>query len=181
MFIYNFKFDKRKIKKYTIILGFILASIIIIFLCYRAFKNTYIFKVDDEINSKDVNEITSENYTNVLKSVHDDLETYTGQKVKITGFIYRVFDFNSNQFVIARNMIISSDFQAVVVGFLCESNEACNYSDGQWIEIEGEIIKGNYHGEVPVIKVNKIIPVNIPEDMYVYPPDENYIPTAVIY
>lgn len=181
MFVYNFKFDKRKIKKYAIILSFIFACIIIVFLCYKAFSNTYVFKVDDEIATKDINEISSQNYTNVLKSVHDDLDSYVGQKVKITGFVYRVFDFNSNQFVLARNMIISSDLQAVVVGFLCESNEACNYSDGQWIEIEGEITKGNYHGEIPVIKITKINCTQIPKDEYVYPPDGNYIPTSVIY
>lgn len=181
MFVYNLKFDKQKIKKYLIISAFVLVALLIIFVCYKTISNTYVFKVDDELSAGDINEITSLNYTNVLKTVHDDIDTYVGQKVKITGFVYRIFDFNSNQFVLARNMIISSDYQAVVVGFLCESNEACNYSDGQWIEIEGEVLKGNYHGEIPIIKVKKINPVEIPEDEYVYPPDENYIPTSTIY
>ena len=32
-----------------------------------------------------------------------------------------MYDFNNEQFVLARDMIVSSDFQTVVVGFLCHS------------------------------------------------------------
>lgn len=181
MFVYNFKVDKQKIKKYGIICGIVIAAIIIIIVCYNMLSNNYIFKVNDEIAQKDVNEISAQNYANVLKSVHDNLDTYVGQKIKFTGYVYRVYDFNSNQFVLARNMIISSDFQTVVVGFLCESHETCNYENGTWIEIEGEITKGNYHGEIPVIKVTKINNADKPSDEYVYPPDDTYIPTSVIY
>ena len=74
-------------------------------------------------------------------------------------------------------MIISSDFQTVVVGFLCESKEIKKFKDSSWIEIEGEITKGNYHGEIPVIKINTIKECDKPNDEYVYPPDESYIPT----
>lgn len=181
MFVYNLKLDKPKIKKYGIIGGIVVASVVLILIAYNALSSNFVFKVDDDITPKDVNEISAQNYTNILKSVHDDLNTYVGQKIKFTGYVYRVYDFNSNQFVLARNMVISSDFQTVVVGFLCESHETCNYENNTWIEIEGEITKGNYHGEAPVIKVTKIKNTDKPSDEYVYPPDDNYIPTAAIY
>ena len=68
--------------------------------------------------------------------------------------------------------------QAVVVGFLCYLNGAEKYEDGSWVEIEGVISKGEYHGEIPIIKITNIKEVNTPSDEYVYPPDENYIPTS---
>lgn len=62
-------------------------------------------------------ELNSSNYTNVLKNVHDNLDLYVGQNIKFTGFVYRLYDFSEDQFVLGRNMIISSDYKAVVVGF----------------------------------------------------------------
>lgn len=74
-------------------------------------------------------------------------------------------------------MIVSSDYQAVVVGFLCELSNAKEYKDGSWIEVEGKIEKGNYHGEIPVIRIEKIKETKAPSDEYVYPPDDTYVPT----
>ena len=68
-------------------------------------------------------------------------------------------------------MVISSDFQTVIVGFLCESSEVKDFSDSCWVEIEGEIIKGDYHGEIPIIKITTIKEIATPSDEFVYPPD----------
>ena len=56
------------------------------------------------------------------KAVHDNLDNYIGQQISFSGYVYRISDFESNQFVLARNMIISSDFQTLIVGFLCNSS-----------------------------------------------------------
>ena len=94
--------------------------------------------------------------------------------------MYRVLDLKENQFVLARDMIISSDYQSVIVGFLCEYDKAKDFQDNTWIEITGEITKGNYHGDMPIVKITNITKVDKPNDEYVYPPDENYIPTSGI-
>lgn len=75
-------------------------------------------------------------------------------------------------------MIINSNSQTVVVGFLCELDNAKDFSDDTWVNVSGEIIKGNYHGDMPIIKVTSIDCVDRPSEEYVYPPDESYIPTA---
>jgi len=181
MFVYNLKVDKKKIKKYGLIALIMLLATIIIMFFFTKLNNNYIFKVNDEILEKDVNELNTQNYTNILKSVHDNPDNYLGQKIKFSGYIYKVYDFNSNQFVLARNMVISSDFQTVVVGFLCESHETCNYENDTWVEIIGEITKGEYHGDIPVIKISNIKKIDKPSDEYVYPPDNNYLPTVAIY
>lgn len=120
------------------------------------------------------------NYTNVLQNVHNDIDKYVGQKIKFTGYVYRMYDFTDEQFVLARNMIVSSDFQTVVVGFLCHSKVASNFEIGTWVEVEGTITKGNYYGEIPVIEIENINAVAEPTNEYVYPPDDSFVTTSTV-
>ena len=178
MFIYNLKLNGTKISKVFFITLLTIILILCLFIIYKIFGNSIGFsKVNDNIVSKEFNELSNKNYTNVLNEVHNNLSLYEGQKIKYTGFVYRVYDFSEEQFVLGRNMIISSDFQTVVVGFLCHSNIAKDFQDSSWVEIEGTITKGSYHGEIPVIEVTNIKQVDKPNDEYVYPPDDSYIPT----
>lgn len=85
-----------------------------------------------------------------------------------------------NEFVLARDMLINSDSQSVVVGFLCTSDNAKNFKNGTWVNVSGSIVKGYYHNQIPVIEINQIEETKKPEDAFVYPPDGTYIPTSVI-
>ncbi len=179
MFIYNIKLSGTKIFK----LIFIIIIAFVILLCgivgYRLYKAS--IKVNDDINCNDVTELTNKNYATILQAVHNDVDSYVGQKIKFSGFIYRVYDLDKEQFVLGRNMIISSDFQTVVVGFLCHYKDAISYRDSTWVEIEGRISKGIYHGSnMPILEITSIKEVEKPNDEYVYPPDEDYIPTSYI-
>lgn len=116
----------------------------------------------------------------MLKNVHENLNDYIGQKIKFTGYVYRLYDFSDEQFVLARNMIISSDFQTVVVGFLCHSITASNFQDNTWVEMTGTITKGDYYGEIPIIEVEEMKQVNAPSEEYVYPPDSSFVPTSTV-
>lgn len=129
-------------------------------------------------NSDDVYQIDSNNYTNVLKAVHDDLSTYVGQKINFSGYVYRVYDLKDTEFVLARDMVVSSDFQTLVVGFLCSSNNSSSFKDGTWVNVTGKITKGYYHGDIPVIEIENIEEIQKPKDTFVYPPDDFYIPTS---
>lgn len=179
MFIYNFKVDGNKLGK--IFLGILLVIVLIIttIVCYRILGNNF-FKTNDTIKTDEVQELSVNNYTNVLKAVHDNIDNYVGQRIKFSGYVYRMNDFTQTQFVLARDMIISSDFQTVVVGFLCEYEDAIKYEDNCWIEIEGEITKGNYHGDMPIIKIEKIQKIEKPSDEYVYPPDDSFVTTSTV-
>ena len=103
-----------------------------------------------------------------------------GKKIHFTGYVYRVFDLDESQFVLARNMIISSDNKAVVVGFLCEYENSKELENNSWVEITGIIAKGNYHGELPIIEIKSLNYVDCPTDEFVYPPDNSFIPTNSI-
>lgn len=177
MFIYNFKINGSKIYKYFlfIIIGLLLIISCIIFI--NLFKGAKEENNSSCIKNDSVSSISPKNYTNVLKSVHENIENYIDLKIRFSGYVYRVSDLNENQFILARDMIISSDLKTLVVGFLCEYNNIKEYDNNTWIEITGIIKKGQYHGDMPIIMVQEIKRIDKPKEEYVYPPDENYIPT----
>lgn len=180
MYIYNLKLNGSNLFKFLlaiIVLIVICLCIIIGYKLYNATTNT----LNDNIMSKDIINLTAQNYSTILQTVHDDIDTYIGQKIRFSGFVYRVYDLNQEQFVLGRNMIISSDFQTVVVGFLCHYKDSVKFRDNSWVELEGKIIKGSYHGsDMPILEVTFIEEIEKPNDEYVYPPDDNYIPTSAI-
>lgn len=128
MFIYNFKFNLNFLLKMCLIMLLLIVLSLVVFSLYK------LFYVNNSLNNS-IYALTSENYTNVLKAVHNDLDTYVGQQISFSGYVYRVSDFENSQFVLARNMVISSDFQTLVVGFLCNSSSASLYADGTWVHI----------------------------------------------
>lgn len=181
MFIFNVKVNGSKIFK--IFFSFVIIFMIFI-LCFVFYKvvsgSNNSFSVSDSIDGSGVCKISAKNYTNILKTVHENIDAYVGKKINFTGYVYRVSDLQDNQFVLARNMIINSNSQSVVVGFLCEYDNAKNFENDTWVEITGEIIKGSYHGDMPIVKITDIKVVNTPKEEYVYPPDDSYIPTSGI-
>ena len=180
MFVYNVKFNVKKLVKVLFVIIAIAISLYFVISAYKIYNNS--FKVKDEINEQNVMYLTAENYTNILKAVHDDPESYIGKKICFTGYVYRLIDFKDTEFVLARDMIISSDMQTLIVGFLCDSKDAKNFENQSWVEITGEITLGEYHGNIPIIKVKEINQIDKPkDDIYVYPPDDTYVPTSAIF
>lgn len=178
MFVCNFKLNKNLFLKIFFFIIFFIAIAIIGFTAFKIFNPT---SVNDNLPSSNITNISSDNYTNVLKTVHENLDEYIGQKISFSGYVYRVYDFNSNQFVLARNMIVTSDKQTLVVGFLCDYNKASDFKDNTWVTITGKITKGDYHGDIPIIEITDIKQCDKPADEFVNPPDDTYIPTSVLF
>lgn len=179
MFVFNVKVSGTKLFR----VFFIIVTIIILTLfsigIYKIFnKSNREFTISDSIKKDSIVNINSLNYTNILKAVHEDIDSYVGTKIHYIGYVYKLVDFSDTQFVLARDMVISSDYQSVIVGFLCEYEDISDYKDGTWVEITGEIAKGEYRGDMPIVKINKLQVTSKPNDEFVYPPDDNYIPTS---
>lgn len=152
MKIINIKFNFKLLVITLFLIIFILSAIFLI----QTFKTSYIVMND-------------ENYTSILKEVHDNIDNYIDKKIISTGYIFRASDFNNTQFVVARDMLISeNDYK--IVGFLCEFNEIDNYENNIWVEISGTIKLKDYHGPMPVIEVTNIKRITTPNETFVYPP-----------
>ena len=179
MFIYNIKLDGKNLVKTVFIILSIIITIFFLYSTYKIVEES--FKVQDEIPVPEVQILTTENYTNVLKVVHENLEDYLGIQISFTGYIYRLNDFAENQFVLARDMILS-ETESFIVGFLCEYPNAIDFPGGIWVEVTGEITKGYYHGDIPLLQISEMKQIETPtEDIYVSPPDDAYIPTSVLF
>lgn len=181
MFVFNLSLNKNKIAKIVLIVSCILVLGILVFACIKVFSKSSTFSINDEMEAPNVVQLNSSNYTNTLKTVHENLDSYVGQTINVSGYIYKLYDFKDNEFVIARDMVVSSDFKTLVVGFLCNYKNISDFEENTWVNITGKITKGNYHGEIPVIEVTKIEKVEKPSDEYVYPPDDFYIPTSALF
>ena len=178
MFVYNVKINCSKVFKIFFAVVIILIICILGVVLFRIFSGAN--KASSCMPQNDVSEISAKNYTNVLKTVHENIDNYVGMKIRFTGYIYRVSDLNDNQFVLARDMIISSNSQFLVVGFLCEYKNAKDFPDDTWVTVTGEIQKGDYHGDIPILMITDISESQKPSEEYVYPPDESYIPTSSV-
>ena len=179
MFVYNLKVNGTVIFR-CIIVSIIIISLIVFSISIYNFYYKSKFILNDNLPSNSVANIDTNQYTNILKQVYDDIDTYVGQSINFTGYVYKLCDFKESEFVLARDMVINSDSQTVVVGFLCSYDNAKNFKEGTWVNVTGTIIKGYFHDEIPVIDITKMEKTQEPEDSYVYPPDGTYIPTAVI-
>ena len=180
MFIYNLKINSGIALKTIIVVLSIFMLIVFGISLYRIFFSSGKFEVNDRLIVNEIMEIKPENYTNILKTVHDDLDSYVGAKIKFVGYVYRVIDFKDNQFVLARDMLINEELtQSVVVGFLSEYKDTSKFKDGEWVELTGVLEKGNYHNkEIPIIKVIEMEQTTKPENPFVMPPSDTYIPTS---
>lgn len=180
MFVYNLKLNGTKLFR-IIIITIIIISLLILSLSIYNFYYKSNFTLDDGLPMNSVANIEANQYTNILKEVYENLDTYIGQSINFTGYVYKLYDLKDTEFVLARDMLINSDSQTVVVGFLCSYDKAKDFKEGTWVNVTGKIIKGYYHNEIPVIDITKIEKTDKPEDMYVYPPNNAYIPTAIIF
>ena len=180
MFICNVKVNgKLWFKIIMIVMALIVLGIFAISVYKLLFAENGLFKVSDEVQHSNITEIQPNDYTNILKAVHDDIDSYINKEIKFSGYVYRVIDFSENQFVLARNMVIDSQYY--VVGFLCEYSKIKDFEDGTWVEITGTITKGKYHNhDIPITKINQLNEVQRPENDFVLPPSNTYIPTSAI-
>lgn len=180
MFVCNVKVNgKLCFKIIMIIMGIIVLAIFGLSVYKLFLAQEEVINTNDEMRHSDITEITANDYTNILKAVHENIDSYVGKEIKFSGYVYRVIDFSDNQFVLARDMILDS--QSYVVGFLSEYDKIRDFEDGSWVEITGTITKGKYHNQaIPIIKINNINRIEKPQDEFVLPPQSTYIPTSAI-
>lgn len=180
MFICNVKVNgKLWFKIIMIVMALVVLAIFTLSIYKLYLAQNEEIRINDELRHSNVTEILPNDYTNILKAVHENLDSYLGKQIKFSGYIYRVIDFTENQFVLARDMLIDS--QSYVVGFLAEYDKIKDFEDCSWVELTGTISKGNYHNRIiPIIKVTRLEKIEKPADEFVLPPSDTYIPTSAI-
>lgn len=138
MFVCNLKINKKKFVFIFIALILIFATLLI----FLSFNRIFFSEPQNTVAESNAFNITSDNYTNFLRDCHENIDKYVGTSVTITGYVYRMPDFNDIQFVIARTMLINSNNKAVVVGILAESDKIKDFKNSTWVTCKRNYKKG---------------------------------------
>ncbi|GGP08671.1 TIGR03943 family putative permease subunit [Oceanobacillus neutriphilus] len=124
----------------------------------------------EKLTTSDIIQMNDNIYASYYSRITEDPASYIGKKIKVSGFFYKEDGFEENQFVLARFLMTHCVADTSVIGMLVEFNEANDYQEDTWLEIEGEINVTNYNGHVmPFIKVDKLKVIDEPSEPYVYP------------
>ena len=162
MFVINFKLNFKKILIICLTIS-VVAAILIEFISSGSnLESTTTLKNDD---SKYDYILTDENYIQILKEVHENIQGSINKTIKLSGFVFRMDDFKENIFVCGRNTIVNGE--DTVAGFMCDSTDASKLNDSEWIEITGVIKEGTYNSTMPIIKVGSIKKITAPANTFV--------------
>ena len=158
MFVCNLKLNFKKI--------LIITAVIIVMVAL-------FFEISDMLKNKSDHSfdyvLDTENFTEILKTVHDNINENIGKTIKLSGFVFRLPDFKANYFVCGRNMLL--DEEEKIVGFLCTYTQDIELKDNEWVEITGTIIKGYYMTDMPIIQITNINKITAPANTFVKTPD----------
>jgi len=114
--------------------------------------------------------VDEQNFLNWLYILYRDAEEYRGTEIEITGFVFRDEEFEQNQFVLARFIMVCCIADMQLAGLMCRYEGAQELQTDEWVRILGHIEEETFLGEkIPVIIPEEIIPAEKPEIPYIYP------------
>lgn len=126
------------------------------------------------VTDKDLLEVDSSNFYDVLEGLSHNPDQYKGKKINISGFIYKESSFDRNQFVIARMAVACCAADTQIVGLMCNYNNAYKLKENQWVRATGYIdtISISINGiedKIPLLVLETIKEIEEPKDKYIYP------------
>ena len=92
-----------------------------------------------------------------------------GLPVKVIGFVYREAGMEATQFMVARFTLSCCVADALAIGLPVELDNAAEFADGIWVQIEGELQAGQFRGDLmPTIRPTSIEEIEAPKNPYLY-------------
>ncbi|MDN4494917.1 TIGR03943 family putative permease subunit [Ureibacillus aquaedulcis] len=115
-------------------------------------------------------QMTEDMFSTYYGEINDNLESYVGKTIKMSGFVFKEEGLTGNQLVISRFLITHCVADASIIGFLTEFTGAVTIQEDAWVEIEGVLEVGNYNGyDLPLLKATSLNVVEEPSEPYIYP------------
>lgn len=109
-------------------------------------------------------------FASYYQQINENITSFIGKKMTISGFVYREEGMRSNQLVLSRFYMYHCVADASIIGLLSEFEEASTFPEDTWLELEGTIDITTYNGyEIPILKAEKWNVSEAPDDPYVYP------------
>lgn len=112
--------------------------------------------------------VDNKNYTNIMTIIEQNIDSFKGRPIEITGFVYRDKNMSNNEIVTARFVITCCIADASVYGLLTRGH-VTNLKKDTWIKVSGTL--GNavrQNRKLPVLNVKQVSAIPQPEHPYVY-------------
>lgn len=128
---------------------------------------------DQEMKKLEESEMIQMNdgiYSSYVEAMNMNPKDFEGRKIKVRGFVYKEEGLEENQLVLSRFLITHCIADASIAGLIAEFNQASEYEQDTWLEIEGILEVTTYNGiELPLIKAKKWTVIKEPDEPYIYP------------
>ncbi|MCQ6275845.1 TIGR03943 family protein [Bacillus sp. V3B] len=123
-----------------------------------------------KLDELEVIQMKEDIFASYYQTISNDPKDFQGRKVKVSGFVYKEEGIGANQLVISRFIITHCIADASIIGLLTEFEQASEYQQDTWLEIEGTIDVTSFNGvELPLIKAAKWKVIEEPTEPYIYP------------
>ena len=165
MYILNIKMNYFKAICCLVVLGLFLFGVI------HLLSTDKLVLTSSPLENYDFN-VNEDNFVSTLEKIHNSIDENVGKTIKVQGFYYTLADFDKNFFICGRFMVDGNATK--VAGFMSMYDGTISLEENEWIEVTGKIIKGNYNGEIPVIKVDTITKIPAPANMYIEQKNSNH-------
>lgn len=114
--------------------------------------------------------VSDDNFVDLIGQIYENPQKFVGKDISVLGFVVRDSDFSPQQIGIVRYVVTCCTADAMPCGLLCEYENAANFKDGTWLEINGTIDMVQMRNtEFAQIKIKSAQAVNEPQMPYVYP------------
>jgi uncharacterized repeat protein (TIGR03943 family) len=92
-----------------------------------------------------------------------------GQQAHVVGFVYRDGRFSESQLRVGRFIVSCCVADAAPVGLIVQGEEAADFEDDQWIEVQGHFETNLFDGEAtPLLIIDQIKAIEQPPQPYLY-------------
>lgn len=99
-----------------------------------------------------------------------DITQYLDQQVSVIGFVYRDEQLSEDQFYVSRFIISCCAADASSIGMIASWPDAKNLKNDTWVLVKGSISSTTLKDQtLPVILVESVQDVPVPEQPYLYP------------
>lgn len=116
-------------------------------------------------------------YAELFFDLAENLERYEGRLVRITGFVHRTANLQSDQVFITRLLITCCAADSDPLGVLAEGPMLEGLAENRWLTVEGRIGSTEYRNPytnslhtLPLLIISEIAYDTVPAVQYIYPP-----------
>jgi uncharacterized repeat protein (TIGR03943 family) len=100
----------------------------------------------------------------------NDPAAFSGEEVRLIGFVYRDERFETDQFMVCRFVISCCAADAAPLGLIVRWPETDSLAEDQWVEVKGYLEPGRFEDEeMPIIFAESVTSADIPDQPYLYP------------